>query len=108
MGIIGAALAITLTVVVINSLRTIQVYYLHRIFPYDWTFLKPVGAAIISSIFVYILISTFDSINDLVLVIIGTMILWGSYVAMVYLLRLSDEDRLILDRFKDRIGFLKK
>jgi O-antigen/teichoic acid export membrane protein len=107
-GIIGAALAITLTIMVINTLRTIQVYYLHQIFPYDWTFLKPVAAAIISSIIVYILISTFDSINDFVLVVIGSVILWGSYIAMVYLLRLSDEDRLILDRFKDRIGFLKK
>ncbi len=107
-GIVGAALAITLTIFVTNTLRTIQVYFIHHIGPYDRSFIKPIAAAIITSIIVYFLLIISNSINDLVMAIIGTAILWGSYIALVYLFGLSEEDRLILNELKERIGFLQK
>ncbi len=107
-GIVGAALAITLTIFVTNTLRTIQVYFIHHIGPYDRSFIKPIAAAIITSIIVYFLLIISSSINDLVMAIIGTAILWGSYIALVYLFGLSEEDRLILNRLKERIRFLQK
>jgi O-antigen/teichoic acid export membrane protein len=106
-GIVGAALAITISIAAINTIRTIQVYYLYRIVPYDWSFLKPIAAASIASILVYIIINTFDTLHEIVLVLIGTVFLWGTYFAVIFLLKLSDEDRLILNLVKNRIGFLK-
>jgi O-antigen/teichoic acid export membrane protein len=107
-GIAGAALAITLTKVAINTLRTIEVYLLLRIFPYDWTFLKPLAAALLASGIVYGALILFGSNQTVFEAIIGTVLLWGTYLTAIYMLRLSDEDRLILYRVKELFSFGRK
>lgn len=45
-GTMGAALAVALTMTTVNILRLIQVFYLLRIHPYRWDFIKPVVAGL--------------------------------------------------------------
>lgn len=107
-GIVGAALAFTISDITINTLRTVQVYILHKIFPYDWSFLKPLTAAAIASIMVLGFLNLIDLQQIILETIIGGLILWGTYAVSIYLLKLSEEDRLILGRLQERLGLRGK
>jgi O-antigen/teichoic acid export membrane protein len=97
-GITGAALAVTLADLSINSLRTLQVYLLLRIWPYDWTFLKPAAAALLATGVTLLVRSGLASIPWLLQLAAGALVLVGLYAAAIVLLGLSQEDHLVLDR----------
>ena len=47
-GILGPALAMGLAVIIVNLLRLAEVFYIHKIHPYRWDFIKPFGSACIA------------------------------------------------------------
>jgi O-antigen/teichoic acid export membrane protein len=97
-GVVGAALAVTLTSVLINTLRTVEVFVLLRLWPYDRSFLKPVTAALIAAGAAY-LINQWFTLRPLMLqAIVGTLVLWSIYALVIISLKLSKEDWLVLER----------
>jgi O-antigen/teichoic acid export membrane protein len=102
-GVLGAALAVTLTVMLLNSARTIQVLVLLRIWPYDRTFLKPTAAALAASGAVLLVRHWLPPVPMLVQLAVGALLLWSVYSATIVLLKLSEEDRLVLDRVGARL-----
>ena len=97
-GIIGAAVAATLGVVLINTLRTVQVHRLLRFWPYNLGFFKPLAAALIAFGAAHLVNQGTVFMPVLWQVIAGTIVLWGIYVLVIALLGLSEEDHLILDK----------
>jgi len=47
-GMIGAAIAVGLVLVLVNIVRLAQVFYLLRIHPYRWDFIKPITAGLLT------------------------------------------------------------
>jgi O-antigen/teichoic acid export membrane protein len=103
LGITGAALAVTLADLIINSLRTLQVYLLLHIWPYDWTFVKPAAAALLATGVTLLVRNGLASIPSLLQLAVGALVLTGLYAAAIVLLGLSEEDHLVLDRLWARV-----
>ena len=103
-GIVGAAMAVTLSSVAINILRVIQVFALLRLWPYNHSFLKPIIAAIVAAGVTHLANQWLVLVPALLQVTIGTLLLGGLYVLMIVLLKLSVEDRLVLGRLLNRFN----
>ncbi|OQY20913.1 MAG: hypothetical protein B6I34_08050 [Anaerolineaceae bacterium 4572_32.1] len=104
-GGLGAALAVTLSGILINVLRLIEIFTLLRIWPYDRSFLKPLTAALISAGATFLINKQLMLlVPSLLQVAIGTLLLWSIYTLAIVLLKLSEEDRLILGRLWGRLN----
>ena len=104
-GIVGAAWAVTLCIVLLNTLRTVEVWVLLRLWPYDRSFLKPLAAIVVSSGITYLInVKWLVSSPTLLQLAIGALTLSGIYALVIVLLRLSPEDHLVLDRLWARVN----
>jgi len=103
-GGVGAALAVTLSRVLINTLRIVEVFVLFRIWPYDRSFLKPIIASLAASGATYLMSQWSVFMPVILQVIAGIFLLWGIYTFVIVLLKLSEEDRLVLGRLWARFG----
>jgi O-antigen/teichoic acid export membrane protein len=97
-GVVGAALAVTLTEVTINILRTIQVLVLLGSWPYDRSYLKPLTASLLAGGAAYLVRHWTGFAPGLLQLLVGGVVLWVIYACVVIALRLSEEDRLVLNR----------
>ncbi len=109
-GMMGAAMATSLVMALMGLVRLIEVYWLLRCWPYDFTFVKSAiagGAALAVGLVMNRLVPA--DLNLLCLVL-NVAVLWSSYAAATLLLGLSEEDRLVIARLRERIdaGLLKR
>jgi O-antigen/teichoic acid export membrane protein len=103
-GAVGAAIAVTLTSVLINVLRVTEIFILYRIWPYNKSFLKPITAALLATGTTY-LVKEWLTLKPMLLeLVVGSLLLWSIYFIAIVLLKLSDEDRLILNRLWHRFS----
>jgi len=106
-GILGAALAAALAVIVINGLGLIEVYWLTKIHPYRWDICKPLlagGAAYMVGMllqhFIHFASGRFAIIEELSLVIPFILV----YVLVMVLLRFSEEDQIVFAAVRAKFG----
>jgi O-antigen/teichoic acid export membrane protein len=100
-GLDGAAWAGSLTIIIVNLLRSIQIYHLlERTLPFNRSFVKPFIAFAVTGILVYIgqLFILQDSPFWQMVVLLPVML--SIYVGVILLLGLSPEDRLVLEKLK--------
>lgn len=106
-GVTGAALAVTLSIVLVNTLRIGEVYYLLRIIPFNVKFLKPIAAGVFTIIITYF-VNTWLSGRDMILqVIIGMFVLWSSYIIFLILLKFSEEDLMVMKKVKTNLTSMR-
>ncbi len=108
-GILGAALAAALAVIIINGLGLIEVYCIAKIHPYRRDIYKPLlagGAASLVGVlllhFIHFDSGRFASIEELSLIIPFMIV----YILVLVLLRFSEEDKMVFDAA--RAKFSKK
>ena len=108
-GIIGAAVANTICIAAISIVEVIQVYYLFKIHPFRSDMVKPLGSGIFASLFIFFL-SRSDLINlsQINVFLLGVLIILfaGFYLASMLILKISDEDRSVINALLARL-FLK-
>lgn len=97
-GIVGAAASTLIVFSLLNIIRISQVYYLYRLFPYNWTFLKPILAGAVTFLVVFALNQWFPVGTNLFLVAFYVLVLLLVFIAMIWILGISAEDRVLLDR----------
>ena len=95
-GIIGAAMGTTFSVVVINVLRLLEVYYFERIHPYQKNFIKPIASGILAASIVYILGRFFPYEHNIFLSFGFGILFLSAYAVLLRLFILDDEDRYTL------------
>jgi O-antigen/teichoic acid export membrane protein len=101
--LIGAAVAALVGATVVNLLRLVEVFFLFRLLPYDQSFLKPAAAGLVTLAVaggVHLLIS---SNSNLVILAVNVAIILAVYTGMILLLGLSEEDRMVLTRIRQRV-----
>jgi O-antigen/teichoic acid export membrane protein len=103
-GMIGAALATAMGVIVINIIQVGEVFVLYRLLPYDRSFFKPVFAGCVSMLTTYAAMQRIFTGNGLISITINASILVTTYISTILLLGLSREDQMILDRLYDRLN----
>jgi O-antigen/teichoic acid export membrane protein len=100
-GVVGAATASSLSMVMVNVLCLIEVWALLGMQPYNRSFLKPVIAGLAAALGAFLLNHSLD-LPSLLQLILGGGLLWSVYALTLYLLKLSPEDRVVIERLLSR------
>ena len=103
-GLVGAALATGFTVATVGVVRLFQVYWLQKVWPYNWEFVKPLVAGVVSAGVGLLVRHLVPAEQNLFYLLLNLGILWSAYVAITLLLGLSRDDRMILSRTKRRLS----
>ncbi len=103
-GLLGAAIAVSCGLMVVNAVRLIQVRVILKIQPYSLDFLKPIAAAALSS-FLLIMAGKWvlpdgGPLLQPGLGMIGLVIFYASFLA---LMGIRPEEKLILQRIKQKL-----
>lgn len=106
-GMAGAAAASTFCVILLNALRLTEVYVLLKIQPYNRSFIKPILAALGAALVAYLANGWLAPAPPILRLVIGALALWVAFAGVLVLLRLDDEDRLVLRRFWGRFASSK-
>jgi len=110
-GILGAAIANFISVVVINTVEVIQIYYLFKMHPFRMDFLKPLAAGIFTSLIILLVLqSDFIKLNQYNIFFLGILCLlfFAVYFLWIIVLRLSQEDTLIIKLLFQKLGIVKQ
>jgi len=100
--VIGAALATSISTVLVNLLCLIEVWVLLRIQPYNRSLFKPLLAGLIAGL-VAVIINRFLPLPYLPQLIVGGGTLWLVYFGLLLLFKLPPEDMLVVERTISRI-----
>lgn len=103
-GMVGAALVTGGVIAFMNVLKLIQVRWIVGIQPYDWTYLKPLAAAAASALVgmaADVGLASTPSVGRAVAV---SLLVAATYIGTLWTLRLDDDDRMILDLLRKRLG----
>ena len=92
-GLIGAALATALVLILINALRIVEVWYLERLFPYSSRFVKPLLSGVTAGTAMLFVKWVLDGYP---LLIVGSATGVAIYISVLVLLGIDDEDREFL------------
>ena len=103
LGVVGAAIAATATWCVLNLARTLEVFILFRILPYNKDFVKPIVAGVITAVAAYAMAQWVFVESNLVSTVFNIGCLMAVYAAMILVLGLSEEDRTVLIRLRGRL-----
>lgn len=101
-GVIGAAAASAFSTVIVNVVCMLEVYVLLKMQPYGRQVFKPVLAASITAVITYLL-NPYLVLPSLLHLLIGVIILWGTYTLIMKLLGFSEEDLAILTNLRSRL-----
>ncbi len=106
LGEVGAAISGAVAMSILNIARVVEVFGLLKLQPYNATFLKPLAAGLFAwGSTWFLLTGALTRINMVWGALLGSLFLGLVYVAGVWLLGLSDDDRFVLARL---FGRLKK
>ncbi len=101
-GILGAALALILSMVIINLVRLVEMYVLYGLWPYSLNVFNGFFAACIACGLVVIIkeFAFWGAYNWL----ISLFVLFGVYAGTLYFIGFNNEDKAILALIKRRVG----
>ncbi|MDH7513734.1 MAG: polysaccharide biosynthesis C-terminal domain-containing protein [Clostridiales bacterium] len=103
-GLLGAAIAVSCALMVVNVVRLIQVRMVLKIQPYSLDFLKPIAAATLSSLLLIMARRWLLPDGELLLQLgLGAIALAISYGAFLALMGIRPEEKLILQRIKQKL-----
>ena len=94
LGVVGAALVLTGTALVLNIIGLLEVFFLLRLLPYNRDFIKPVLAGLITIVVTYFAVLWINIPSVLISTTIGILCLSGTYVVSILSMGLSREDQL--------------
>jgi len=100
-GIMGAALGATISVVLVNIIRMVQLYWIQNFNPFDKTQLKPVAAAAAGGLITWLISAELPS--GVVWASATLLLFLISYLLVLRALGLEQEDRMALARIRERL-----
>ncbi|GCF06882.1 hypothetical protein KDI_04460 [Dictyobacter arantiisoli] len=105
-GAMGTAIGTTMTLLIINIIRYIQVRKLLHFQPYNWHILKPLGAGLFSVLFTGSLLFVCVHCNLLIHLLLIPVFMF-SYVGCLFLFKSSPDDAIVLDAFRQKFLYRK-
>ena len=101
-GALGAAIAITITTIIISMVIFFQVLIFEKIHPYKLSFIKPIIAGIGS----FIMVNYYASCVNLALILeltSGVLIYFVIFILILYILKFDEEDKVVFDAIKQKL-----
>lgn len=99
-GIVGAALATTTSLVFINVLCILQVKVFYGFDFFKRTFIKPLAAALLTSLAFHLVVPDFSS---LVFLLASGILFLGVYIGLLFLFGFDEEEAFILNSYLKRL-----
>ncbi len=106
-GIVGAALATGISLVLIALIRIIEANYLMKIHPFRMDLWKPISAGLMSSILILFLHSGIPIVGNHMTILLLFLFCF-SYLLFIYLFRLSKEDIYIKSLIQKKLSFFSR
>lgn len=106
-GVLGAAIGTGISLVILNLLRLTEVFYLMKIHPYRFDYLKPLLAGLISITTVFFIQNNFSDMGNIILLVLFTGF-FCSYLLLLYLFKLSEEELYIKNILSNKLTSLVK
>jgi O-antigen/teichoic acid export membrane protein len=103
-GLLGAAIAAMLVSTVNNGLRLGQVWWLYRIHPYRMDYLKPLTAGAVAIVVAKAAVAALGLGITPIAAGVAVASVAVSYIALLVLLGLSDDDRAALETIRRALG----
>lgn len=103
-GILGAAIAISASIISLDIMRLVETYYFMKIHPYDRSYLKSLLAGALS----FILIQLSPILISPVPEIVGILIFLISYSGTIYVLKFNKEDLFLLNQFRRKVQLMMR
>jgi len=104
-GILGAAVATSISLILLNIIRVIEVYVFLKMHPFDVRFLKGIFSAALTFLLVfplkYYLFSNLHYFLNLVLTSLVILILFSLFL---FLFKFEKEDKFMFEKIKERLG----
>jgi len=105
-GILGAAIATAISLMLLNVIRVLEVYVFLKIHPFDIKFLKGIFAAILTIILIfplkYCFFSNLHYFLNLILTSLAILIFFSFFL---FLFKFEKEDKFIFEKIKRRLKF---
>lgn len=101
-GVNGAAAAWSLSTILVNFVCLIEVWVFVGMQPYNLSFYKPIAAGLVAALPVF-LVNHYIKLPLLIHLVIGGGSMWITYGLALYLLKLSADDRIVVDSLLSRI-----
>lgn len=99
-GAMGAAISTGISVIIINIVRFVEVFFLYKMIPFSLKTAKIIVPAVISAlIFWFVRIDFHPNIKILILFSSITTI----FVFSLYIMKISEEDMFVINRFKSKL-----
>jgi O-antigen/teichoic acid export membrane protein len=102
-GIIGAALSYSITVVLMNLIRLIELYYFEKMHPFKLNYFKPVVAGAIVFVIVFYAKNLTD-LNQNIEMIFGTLIFLLLFVLILWAFKFDNEDKFVLGLISSKLN----
>ncbi len=102
-GILGAAWANVIAISAIQLLRLAEVWYFLKMHPYSWNSLKPILSSVLSAALVLLLFYMGLDKNNFFVVFAMITIYLTAYLTLLWAFRLSQEDRMVLEKLKAKL-----
>ncbi len=102
-GVIGAAIATGISIGVVNLVRLLEVYIIYKIHPYNKSYISGIICGIVSIVLLYILNINMPELSYVMRSISNVLIVSFVFIFPFIIMKLSDEDRLILDAVQKKL-----
>ncbi|MCF8365950.1 MAG: oligosaccharide flippase family protein [Bacteroidales bacterium] len=96
-GATGAAIAVAVSISLINIVRVIELVFLEKIHPFKINFFKPLLAAVISGLLIFLFNSSLKT-NAYLELVLGSLLFIAIFVIINLLLKPDAEDKFIINR----------
>lgn len=103
-GVVGAAVAALIAMATVNIVCVIEVWFLERFTPFDWTFWKPISAGIGALATGWAMAMWRPVGTHLGLAVLQGTVVTGVYAGLILLLRPAPEDRLVIQRMLAKVA----
>jgi O-antigen/teichoic acid export membrane protein len=110
-GAFGTAISTSAALVAINAVRVVEIRIFLKMHPYRWDMLKPLAAGLVSGAITFGLLRVLDMLiaSNVVLStripiqLILVPVLLALYIAVLVMLKIDPEDRIIVDRLRKKL-----
>lgn len=102
-GLLGAAVAVFVSIAIMNVIRMVQVYVIYKLLPFNRLLLKPFFAGFAALIAVLLIDQTLTVEHNLLSLLIGTAVVITVYVGILQNLGLPEDDKLVINRTINKI-----
>lgn len=104
-GIVGAAIATSFSIVVINLMRVIQVFFALKVHPYNRSYWKTITAGTLAGLSGFALKSLFFyRLPFFISLAITSLIIFLIYIVILWCLKLEESDRIILGVIQNKLA----